>query len=300
MKRLMFLSFMKLRQFLSGIGLGRIPGVSPLVRFMYDKLKPKGVVLINVQGNKMYVNAENKGVAPMLLMDNIMEKYETELFKERVKKGMVVVDIGANIGYYTLIAAKLVGKSGFVYAFEPGPTSYEWLRKNIEINRYTNVVPVQKAVSNKRGKAKLWLDKTDIAISSFSKDNVLLFSSHKAVEEDSFVEVGMITLDEFFENMVRNNKIDIIKIDTQGTEGLVIDGAEKMLRRNNLKIFMEFWPDGLRSVGTDPLRLLSKLREYGFKIKHINEEKQSLEPIEITEFCRKAKRGEEFNLLLEK
>ena len=58
---------------------------------------------------------------------------------------MVVVDIGSNIGYYTLIAAKILGSSGKVYAFEPEPNNYELLLKNIEVNGYTNIVPVQKA-----------------------------------------------------------------------------------------------------------------------------------------------------------
>jgi FkbM family methyltransferase len=81
------------------------------------------------------------------------------LFKGIVKEGMVVVDIGANIGYYTLIAAKLVGKSGIVYVFEPMPSNYECLCKNIEVNGYTNVVLIQKAVSNKYGIAKVWFEK---------------------------------------------------------------------------------------------------------------------------------------------
>jgi FkbM family methyltransferase len=313
MRGLMFLFFKllgrifrKIESF-SGRGLGRIPGVSTLHRLwcslydlMYDKFKPKGIILINVQGNKMYVNTDDRGVVPILLMDGAMEKYDTELFKEMVKEGMIVVDIGANIGYYTLIAAKLVGKSGIVYAFEPEPITYELLCKNIEVNGYTNVVPIQKAVSNENGKTKIWCDKVNFASPSFSRENVLIFSEDNVLE-DSFVEVETITLDEFMKNTVGNTKVDIMKVDAEGAEELIIDGAKQILESNNLKIIMEFWPLGLRNLGTDPLELLCKLQEFRLKIRFINEVKQALEPIEeIIKSCEKAWLPGGFNLLLEK
>jgi len=270
--------------------------------WMYRQLKPKGIVLTDVQGSKMYVNTNETGVVPRLLTSGVMEKYETGLFKKMIKENMRVVDIGANIGYYTLIAARLVGKKGVVYAFEPVPSNYKLLCKNIKENNYTNIIPISKAVSNKRGKSKLWLDKIDLAIPSFSKDNVLFFSQEKALEKNNFVEAEVTTLDRFFKNVVGNNKIDLIKIDTQGAEGHIIDGAEEILKNNNnLKIFMEFWPDGIKKIGSDPLKLLYRLQEYGFKISIINETKQILEPIkDVFEFYKKIKPGEEFNLLLEK
>lgn len=270
--------------------------------WIYRKLRPKGIVLINVQGNKMYVNADETGIVPWLLMDGVMEKYETELFKKTIKENMLVIDVGANIGYFTLIAAKLVGKEGIVYAFEPVPHNYKLLCKNIEANDYTNVTPVLKALSNKCGKDKLWLDKIDFAIPSFSKENVLFCSENKVLEKNNFMEVETTTLDEFFKSIVKNNKIDVIKIDTQGAEGHVIDGAEEILRgNNNLKIFMEFWPEGLMRFGVDPLELLHRLQKYGFKINLINERKQTLESIEkIIEFCKRAQVNQGINLLLEK
>jgi FkbM family methyltransferase len=268
---------------------------------IFEKLKPKGTVLINnVQGNKMYVNTEDKSMVPQLLLDRVWEKYKTELFKKIITKGMVVVDVGAGIGYYSLIAAKLVGRNGIVYAFEPEPNSYELLCKNIEVNGYTNVIPIQKAVSDKKGKAKLYFEKERIVNPSFCKENVLAASKHKVLEKGRFVEIDTIKLDEFFEKTVRNNKVDVIKVDTEGAEGLVVDGGEEILKSNNLKMFIEFWPDGLAKLGTDPLRMVHKLKEYGFKAKLINETDQSADQIEIVEFYRKMTPGQGFDLLLEK
>jgi len=294
---------------LSGKGLGRIPGVCTLVRLgglfpllIYEKLKPKGIILINnVQRNKMYVNAEDKSMVPYLLLDCVWEKYKTELFKKTITQGMTVVDIGAGIGYYTLIAARLVGETGVVYAFEPEPCNYELLSKNIELNGFTNVVSIKKAVSDKKGKSKLYFEKERIVNPSLSKENVLSASKHKVIEKGGFIEVETISLDEFFEKTVGNNKVNVIKVDTEGAEGLMVDGAEEILKsNNNLKMFIEFWPDGLAKLGTNPLRMLQKLKEYGFKTKLINETVQSADPIDIIEFYRKMTPGQGFDLLLEK
>lgn len=304
--------FEKLVSFFSLIGFRKIPAVCTLSNAihkargiffdsLYKNLKPKGIVLLNnVQGNKMYVNTEDKSMVPYLLLDRVWEKYKTELFKKIITQGMTVVDVGAGIGYYTLIAAKLVGKTGIVYAFEPEPCNYELLSKNIELNGFTNIVSIKKAISDKKGRANLYFEKERIVNPSLSRKNVLTASKHKVLKKGGFVEVETISIDEFFQKTVGNNKVDVIKVDSEGAEGLMVDGAEEILKSNNLKMFIEFWPDGLAKLGTDPLRMLQKLKEYGFKAKVINEADQSAVPIEIIEFYRKMTPGQGFDLLLEK
>jgi FkbM family methyltransferase len=296
--------YVRLGRLLSKIGLGRIPGARRLYDLLYNRfIRPKGIFLLNIQGNKIYVDGTDATEGFGFLVSGVYEKYETELFKKMVEDGMVVVDIGANIGYYTLIAAKLVGNKGIVYAFEPEPSNYKRLCENIAINGYTNIVPVEKAVSKANGKTKLYVNAAMTHVSSFAKDNVLI---HR--KDFDCLEVETTTLDDFFERTVGNDRIDFMKIDVEGAEGLVVDGAERVLRNNSLKILMEFMPDCLRNVGADPLELLYKLRSYGFEIKLLNDRKQVLEPIKDTEdFCRtlefwrQAKPREVvFNLLLEK
>jgi len=119
--------------------------------------------------------------------------------------------------------------------------------------------------------------------------------------------VETTTLDDFFGRTVGDDKIDLVKIDVEGAEGLVLSGAERVLRNNSLKILMEFIPDLLRNAGTDPAELLHKLQNQGLDIKLLNDRNQVLEPIkDAEEFCRtvgtrrKASPLKAVNLLLEK
>ena len=166
---------------------------------------------------------------------------------------MTVIDIGANIGYYTLIASKLVGNKGKVYAFEPDIRSYNILVKNIKINNCNNVIPIQKAVSNKSGKAKLFMDSSP-SISSLTEENI--------DNEVGIKEIETTTLDECF------NRIDFIKIDAQGAEGLIVEGGKRVFKNNNLKVLMEFDIKMLKAFGTNTLALLNQLKLLGYKIRH--------------------------------
>jgi len=296
MKKVMFKLLKFFIKIFSGTGLERVPGVISICRFIYKLSKPKGIVLINCQGNKMYVNAEDTGVAPTLLAGVEYEPFETELLKKLLKKNMTVVNIGANIGYYTLIAANYVGSDGKVYAFEPAPKNYKLLVRNIEENGYKNILPIQVAVSDKKGTLKFFLDKSNLGGHSLAKQNIN--------EKNSFVEVETNSLDNFFEKYNKDPKVDLIQMDAQGSEGLILDGAKKIIGNNKLKIIMEFWPYGLNNVGTDALDLLKRLENYGFKIKLINETDKCISywlPEKIVEMCKNSENGKGFvNLLLEK
>jgi len=263
----------KLASFIAGKGFGNFPLVMWIHSFFYHHLKPSGIVLIDVQGSKMYVNSRDVGVTPFLLEWGCYEKYETELFKRLVKKGMVVVDIGANIGYYTLLAAHLVGDEGKVFAFEPDPYNYDLLCKNIDVNGYRNVIPVQKAVSSKSGETELFLDKSNLGGHSLSEANV---------DKGASITVEVTSLDDYFKN--KDCEIDVIKMDVQGSEMEVLEGMTNTINQSdNLKIITEFWPIGLRNTGSSPAGFLNKLVEYGFALYQIG---QHLELIDVNNSLR--------------
>jgi FkbM family methyltransferase len=216
------------------------------------RLRPKKPVLINVEGNKMYVDVH----APAELLFGTYEKPVTELFKKEIKQGMTVIDIGAHIGYYTLLAARLVGSKGKVFAFEPAPDNYALLVKNIAINGYKNVIPVQKAIWNKTDRLKLVL---------CSYESVAHHISVSSNVKEEIVFVDAISLDEYFKD--KSTQIDFIKMDIEGAEMFALQGMSNIIKNNkNLKIITEFCPEHLRRVGSSPEEFLLKLMRAGFKV----------------------------------
>ncbi|HCX31114.1 MAG TPA: methyltransferase, partial [Blastocatellia bacterium] len=126
---------------------------------------------------------------------------------------MTVVDIGANVGYYTLIAASVVGASGKVYAFEPEPSNYELLTRNIAANGHKNVLPSPEAVSDRVGSMKLYIDSQNFGNRSFSQQNI--------VHDGGAVDVNTTTLDCLCLSGKIAKQIDVMKIDAQGAEGFI-------------------------------------------------------------------------------
>lgn len=284
LKSLAFKVFSLVVKALVGKGIGRFRPIGLIYRYLSRRLIPEEKRLVHVNGYKMFVHTEEykgiDGIAQQLVFQGTYEKYTTILFKRLVTEGMNVIDIGANIGYYTLLAAKLVGEKGRVFAFEPEPRNYALLLRNIELNGYNNVIAQQKAVSNKAGKVKLFLDRLESGAHSLYK-----------VREEALeaVVVNAISLDGFFKD--KEYPINVIKVDVEGAEMMVLLGMTKIVENNdNLKFFTEFCHPGLWSSGFSAREYWDKLVEYGFKyIYLINEEKQRLEPADfasIMRFCK--------------
>jgi FkbM family methyltransferase len=173
-----------------------------------------------------------------------------------VKKGDIVIDIGANFGYYTIFFSKLVGKEGKVYAFEPEPRAFLILKNKTK--RLKNVILERKAVGDKNSRIKFYVDKS-IGGSSVYKDAIYSL--------EACIEVDMISLDEYFRNL--KDEIALIKMDVQGAEFLVLKGMKNLIKKVKAIIF-EYWPDGLRASGIEPLTLLNKLEMNNFKLFYID------------------------------
>ncbi len=252
-----------------GRGLGKIPFTKSIYNYLYNRLLVDEVVL-NVHGSKMITRTSaDDGVSYQLLFYRTgLEKYETKLFEKLLTRGMTVVDVGANIGYYTLLAARLVGVKGRVFAFEPEPENYALLIRNIKLNDYKNIVPEKKAVSSRTGKAELFINKETGAHGFLpERENI------KGV-----TTVETVSLDEYFKG--RESPIDVIKIDVEGAELEVLNGMRNVVGKNDsLKIFTEvFWPAGTQKTRPPAQKYLDSLVKLGFKFIYIiNDEEQRLE-----------------------
>ena len=284
---------LKFRYRLAGLGLAKIPGAKFLKGILRRFSERQGQIMISCQGCKAYVDPVDVGIVPFLLTDGVYEPRTTELFKSLLKPEMVVLDIGANFGYYSLIAARFVGSTGKVYAFEPEPKNFRLLVNNIKLNGFSNIIPLQIALSNENGKARLFLDTTNRAAHSIRQRNVMAVAD--------IVEVETTTLDSFVQSKMETHRVDLIIMDVQGAEGLVIAGADETLRKNDVKILMELWPYGLTNIGTDPRDLIRKLYGYGFVITVIDEPGPSADLLELVEILENRPDKEAaVNLFLEK
>jgi FkbM family methyltransferase len=189
-----------------------------------------------------------------------------------VTSGARVLDIGAHIGYYTLLSSKLVGPEGKVYAFEPNPENGVLLAKSIEANSLHNVELIRKAVGREAGKANLYL-------SGVSNENQCYY-----VEGRKHVEVEITSLDDFFRDLPG---VDFMKIDVDGFEINILHGAEKLIQKSKgLMMVTEFSPHHLTTAGEDPREYFNYLTRLGFKMSLIDERTGAVRPVAVDELLK--------------
>lgn len=232
-------------------------------------------MFIKVQEQRMFLDKRD---SLGLSVRGIYEPFETETVQKEIKEGDIVLDIGANIGYYTLIFAKIVGENGKIFAFEPDPTNFLLLKKNVEINGYKNVILIEKAVFNKTEKARLYLsDNTAI-------DHRIYNPIYKNENRKS-INVEAICIDNYFENYA--GKIDFIKMDIQGAEASAFQGMSNLLKKNDaIKIITEFFPNGLKAAGTSSEEYLKLLTDSDFKLYDINEQEKKMQSVDVNELLK--------------
>jgi FkbM family methyltransferase len=196
----------------------------------------------------------------------IFRQYEpsgTRLLGRILCPGMTVVDIGANTGYYTILAATIVGASGRVLAFEPSPENAEILKRNIGLNGLGNVVVEESAVTASAGEATLYLcsiNAGDHRIYNGKDDDF-----YNAGRRRSTLHVKAVSLDGYLDP--RGARVDLIKMDVQGAEYVALQGMKRTLAENEAVILMtEYWPHGLERSGARPEDFLSELVQLGFRI----------------------------------
>jgi FkbM family methyltransferase len=262
------------------IGLRSLRRYRPVARFysaLYEAARPKqGVVAVEVLGQKMYVDPSDCGVGAALLRDGVYEEYETELLSNALHPGAVFLEVGAQIGYYALVAARAVGKTGRVVAFEPNPKNYTLLQRNVRENKFENVLAFQKAVADAGGPMPLFVSPTNAG------DHRM----YDTEEGRGAVEVEAVSLDGFLRDKV--TKVDVILLDVQGFELKVVNGMRGLLRENRgVVLFTEFWPAGLKGAGCRPEEYLELLIGEGFELSVIDERARKLRPADIAGIMRR-------------
>lgn len=173
----------------------------------------------------------------------------TQLVKERVRQGMTVIDGGANIGYYTLLFSHLVGASGTVYAFEPDPSMYQALLKNISENALTNVKAYEYALGRTSGVA-----------SFIAEGGVSSRLSTETQPNGQLITVQVVALDNLFQAA---ESIDFVKLDVEGAEIECLEGMRNIIQRSaNISVVLEV---NLNKIGVEANTLFARLREFCFE-----------------------------------
>jgi FkbM family methyltransferase len=186
------------------------------------------------------------------------EVEETKWAKSLLHRGMTFVDVGANVGYYTALAAHRVGPKGRVIAFEPNPSAFEILRFWIEANSVSQAECFQMAMNNAPGKLTLY-----VPPESEHHNNANLISGSQGATS---VIIPAQTLDSTLETLAVD-KVDLLKIDVEGYELHVVEGAERSIREGRIRaILAEFHPVTLSRAGTSPEALSRWLVERGFEL----------------------------------
>lgn len=239
---------------------------SPIAYKLADLLVDKTMSqkeIFEIEGLKM-----KRGRTTRLpILTGEIEPILSNFMKREIKLGMHVVDIGANIGWFTLLFSKLVGDTGHVFSFEPDPNLFNILSENIKLNNITNVSAYQMAVSDKSGTERFSLNEIQDGDNRLASKTML----------GNCIEVDMITIDDFCQKHVV--KIDFLKMDVQGSEPKIFHGMKKTLLQNqNLRFVSEFYPEAMLDVGASPEKYIDEIMDEGFDIYEI--EGHELVPIE--------------------
>ncbi|OWV72994.1 lipopolysaccharide biosynthesis protein [Rhizobium sp. N122] len=207
----------------------------------------------------------------------VSERRERALMREMISPGMIVADIGANIGIYTRMFSALTGATGHVHAFEPAPANFEKLEATV--SGLSNVSLRHAAVGAASGTTRLYVS------AELNVDHRTFDSGDGRVS----IDVPLVKLDDYFSP---GQRVDFIKIDVQGYELSVLQGAERVLRENrDIRVFMEFWPYGLSKASVNPSELTQFLKMLNFEFHNIADppgtafNDESLDPKNAGQYC---------------
>lgn len=238
----------------------RLGPVSQAIRRSLNKISPNNLEVIEV------ASGGNKGFRMVLDLqtekDYWLGTYEIDLqsgIKKLIQHGWVVYDVGANIGYFTLMFSRLVGESGAVFAFEPLPANLERLKENLELNGLTSLVKVHPVAVIDESKTVEFLIGSSGAmgktIGSAGRENEELYQES--------IEVPGIALDDFIFKQ-ENPPPRAIKMDIEGGETLAIQGMRRLLGELKPLVFLELHGEEAAIV------LWKTLDEFGYRIHKIS------------------------------
>lgn len=241
---------------------GLIKAIKYFISWYYGQFKQRGIDfskehLIETNGRKLLVMPNDPGISKELLKFHMHEPVTTEFLSKKLKEGMTCLDLGANIGYYATLESKKVGKNGHVIAIEPSPVNFEYLKRNLELQKQGNAEAYNLACGSDDGEI-------DFLVSEFSNMCRILWEGVKPpAGKNTIVKIPIRKLDTFLKEK-SIEKLDLIRMDIEGGEIKVFQGAKETIKKFKPMIQIEFHPG--RIAPNDSKSFLRHLLEEGYEL----------------------------------
>lgn len=232
-------------------------------RVFFGKILPRlpyRVIKGPLKGIKFILGSHSGEGGGASVYFNMVEQMQTESFLKNVKKGDILFDVGANVGYYTVLGSRLTGSQGKVFAFEPLVSNISYLHRHVKINKLENVTIIPCACSDAQS-----------IVTFFHNDNNAMgrieSSEIEGVNESKMTLVSTVSLDAVADKL--NTIPNIIKIDVEGAELSVLRGAERIISTSKPLIFLSVHSDMLRTT------CLKYLSDFGYTFAPLQEDHEN-------------------------
>lgn len=231
--------------------------------YYYGKSREKKLDLtkehiVDVNGYKLNLIPNDRGISLELLKFNSHEPLSTDLISRELHEGMTCLDVGGNIGYYTLLESKKVGQNGKIVCIEPSPLNFRYLKKNLEMQNTSNVETYNFACGDIDGEINFLISKNSNTCRTIPKDEPI-------PKGEKIITVPVKKLDTFLEENPLS-KIDFLRTDVEGYELQVFEGAKNTIKKFKPMIQIEVHPDYLGKSKTK--KFLEFLKNHDYQIKY--------------------------------
>jgi FkbM family methyltransferase len=223
--------------------------------------RPYLVATSNYSGLRLRVKTEDV-IGRHLYKHGILEAGCIRVIERhvRLERGDVLIDVGANIGWYSLVLDRLAAADTDIYAFEPDPGNFELLVQNVAMNNASRVRPVPYALADQPGTRTLYL----YAQKNRGRHSML------PINDGARIEIEAVTLDDFWQQQnLADRRPGFIKMDVEGYELFALRGARTVLQRC-ASVLIEYSPAYMRKAGVEPAELYDLLAGTGLQVHEID------------------------------
>jgi FkbM family methyltransferase len=233
-------------------------------------------------GAKMLVDTRDAVIAPWIVLDGLWESHVTEWLQQTLRPGQVFVDVGANVGYFTLLGGQLVGPQGRVVAVEAHPRLAELLRRNVIMNGLYGYVTTWDRAA--------WSTTTTLQLHqrlNFSGASSIGAIGQEALDRlgdsEEMVEVNAVPVDDLLQGLP---PVDVLKMDIEGAELQAFTGLSRTLEASaKISVMFEWAPALMEAVGDKAEALVDLLEGHGLRFRLIEDNLSSIERAKLLDLA---------------